>query len=77
MSERERSWSRGGQIFKQETGSEEAAPWVRRADRADAVAARSDGGLDLAPAWASMRIKLDTCLLHVPPMPRPQNDIAG
>ena len=39
---------------------EEAAAWVRRADhtRADVVAARRAGGLDLALAWASMRIKL-------------------
>ena len=42
---------------------EEGAAWVKRADqrdtRADVVAARRAGGLDLARAWASMRIKLD------------------
>ena len=47
---------------------EEAAAWVRRADQrdtsADAVAARSDWGLDSALAWASMRIKLDASLLY-------------
>ena len=57
-------------------GGQEAAPWVRRAGQrdttADAVAARSDGGLDLALAWASMRIKLDTSLLHLPPTSMPR-----
>ena len=63
-----RSWPRGGRSpsrlwwverssNKRAAAKEEAAAWVRRADqrdtRADAVAARRDGGVDLALAWAS------------------------
>ena len=83
----ERSWPRGGRspsrLWWVERSSnrrlaakEEAAAWVRRADqrdtRADVVAARRAGGLDLALAWASMRIKLDASLLHLPPTSMPR-----
>ena len=54
---------------------EVAAAWVRRADqrdtRADVVAAWRDGGLDLALALASIRMKPDASLLHLPPTSMP------
>ena len=77
----ERSWPRGGRSPSRlcwgETSSnrrlaakEEAATWVRRAHRRDTkahvVAARKDGGLELARVSASMRMKLDALLLHLP-----------
>ena len=55
---------------------EVAAAWVRRADqrdtRADVVAAWRDGGLALALALASILMKLDASLLHLPPTSMPR-----
>jgi len=55
---------------------EEAATWARRADqrdtKPDVVAARRAGGLDLAVAWASMGLKLDASLHHLPPTSMPK-----
>ena len=82
-------WPRGGRSpsrlwwgerssNRRRAAKKEAAAWVRRTDqrdtKADVVAARR------ARAWASMRMKLDASLLHLPllqcPGP-PNNDIAG
>ena len=55
---------------------EVAAAWVRRADqretRAALVAAWRDGGLDRARALASMQMKLEASLLHLPPTSIPR-----
>ena len=78
---RERRWPRGGRspsrLWCGERSSnnklaakEVAAAWVRRADqrdtRADVVAAWRDGGLDLALALASIRMKDASLLLCGP-----------
>ena len=73
---REHAWQVAGSMTQMILTDKEAAACVGRADqrdtRADVVAARRDGGLDLALAWASMRIKLDASLLHLPPSSMPR-----